>query len=794
MARVKKDFGAYTLEELRGGGGMGKVYRATQKALGKTVAIKLLRSVDADDETAVTRFRREALLGAGLNHEHLVQVLDFGLHDGEYFIAMEYVDGSDLRQWLSKYGPVPIEIAVLLMRDISRGIEHAHQRDLVHRDIKPGNIMFRRDGVVKITDFGLARQTGTSSIGVTLPGSVIGAPAYMSPEQANGEELDQRSDIFSAGVVGYELFGGVRPFPGDTYSAVRHNILTLEPRSLDDLSPLVPDEAVDIIAQMLKKDRAKRCRSMEHVRSVLEMVAEQMGLLRGDKDLLREYVQQPEEMTHGLRKKRQSYHMTQGIAYEKTGHEKYEDALLEFRRVVHLDPSNREAQKHIEMLKAELDVQRTRPFEPPKPPLSLSPSSSPPPPLPRPRPRPPDQVTQRKLIAACGGLVVLLAALFTYLWWVNRPATLRITARPVKSLVFVDETQLPALPTVERKIKKGDHRIRVEKAGYRPYDQVLTLRPGELRPLTIKLETLLGQPGRLRLVTIPPGARVYVDNQSQSAVTNFSIPDIPPGAHSIRVELDGYQPADRQVTVEPGESATVTFALVRISDAPVRIAEGGTLSISSRPAGAEIFLDGGARAYSRKTNAVLKDVKPGIHVIRLVKSGYAPNERTVSVSAGEEARVNAELRVAPGTMGTLDIEALPFAQYFVDGALRDANKGRVKLEVEAGRPHSVRIVHPVCGSKQWSSVRLEPGQVLQLKYNFQKDRGSIAVGHQGAWGYVELDGVRTDRTTPATLECISVGSHKVNLVREGFVVEGGVRSITVRTGERIQMSFKLIPK
>jgi serine/threonine protein kinase len=748
----EKDFGAYTLHELRGGGGMGKLYRATQKTLGKTVAIKLLRSVDADDENAVTRFRREALLGAGLNHEHLVQVLDFGLHDGEYFIAMEYVDGSDLREWLAKYGPVPIELAVLLMRDISRGIEHAHQHGLVHRDIKPGNIMFRRDGVVKITDFGLARQTGTTSIGVTLPGTVIGAPAYMSPEQANGEEVDQRSDIFSAGVVGYELFGGERPFPGDTYSAVRHNILTLDPRSLGVLSPLVPDEVVDIIAQMLKKDRAKRCRSMEIVRSVLEMVAEQMGLLRGDKDLLREYAQKPEEISQALRKKRQSYHMTQGIAYEKTGHEKYEDALREFRRVRHLDPSNREAQKHIEMLESELDVQRTRPIEPPKQSPTAAPKAPPeaPPKAPqRPAPQrvarddsPREQGILRQLIAASGGLVVLLAVLFTYLWWADRPATLKITARPLKSRVYVDDAQLPSSATVERKLKKGDHRIRVEKDGYRAHDQVVTLGAGEQRDLSIKLD-------------------------------------------SVQVEKAGIRVEETRATVEPGKE-------LRVSPPPTASVVGGTLYINSRPEGARILLDG--RPYSRTTNTVLKDVKPGSHTVRLEKNGYLPEDRATSVRAGGETRVNAELRVAPGTMGTLDIEALPFAQYFVDGALRDANKGRMTLDVEAGRAHSVRVVHPVCGSHEWPSVRVGAGEVLPLKYNFQKDKGSIAVGHQGAWGYVELDGERTAKVTPTTLECIPSGSHKVNLVRDGFVVEGGAKTVTVRPGEPATVSLKLIPK
>ncbi len=800
---MNKDFGAYTLHEVRGGGGMGKLYRATQKTLGKTVAIKLLRTVDTNDESAVARFRREALLGAGLNHEHVVQVLDFGIHDGEYFIAEEYVDGLDLREWLGKYGPVPIEIAVLMMRDISRGIEHAHQHGLVHRDIKPGNIMFRRDGVIKITDFGLARQTGTSSIGVTLPGAVIGAPAYMSPEQANGEEVDQRSDIFSAGVVGYELFGGERPFPGETYSAVRHNILTLDPKSLADLSPLAPDEVIDVIDQMLKKDRAKRCRSMEIVRSVLDRVADQMGLLRGDKELLGEYARSPVEISQALRKKRLSYHMTQGIAYEKTGQEKYEDALREFLRVVHLDPANREAQRHIEKLREELDTQRTRPIETPKPPSKPSGPKLAEPRQAQPKQARPEQKIVRQLIAAAGAVATVMLVIITLLWWSNRPATLRITARPLKSLLYVDEAQLPALPTVERKLKKGEHRIRVEKEGYRAYEKVITLGPGETRPLIIKLDSLVAQAAALRVETVPPGARVFVDGQPRAGVTNLSIEGITAGTHTIRAELSGYEPAERRVTVEPGQTPPVSLTLMR---------QDGTLRVSSRPDGARILLDG--RLYSRTTNTVLEHVKRGPHVIRLEKDGYVSEERTISVPAGGEIGVNPTLRkqpgnaatggqagdnvtpqAKPGKMATVRVQARPYADYFVDGEPRAKGMPSVELQLEAGRLHLIKIVHPSCGFYTWTIKAPKPGQVLPpLHYDFTRDRGSITVVSPGIWADIELDGQPTGHRAPYLFDCLPAGRHTVTLVRSGFIVEGGAQTVEVSPGKNAEVKFKLIPK
>jgi len=231
MNRMNRDFGAYELQKQIGKGGMAWVYLAVQKALERPVALKILYPQLAQDESFVARFKLEARAAAMMKHENIVQVFDYGSHEDQPFIAMEYVEGLNVREWMEKHGTPPIEITLIMLRDVCRGLEHAHRRDIVHRDIKPSNIMFTTDGMMKLMDFGLARRVEDHTV-MTMAGAVLGSWPYMSPEQANGQRLEKPSDIFSLGVVFYELLGGARPFLGEQPSEITAAILKSEPRPL----------------------------------------------------------------------------------------------------------------------------------------------------------------------------------------------------------------------------------------------------------------------------------------------------------------------------------------------------------------------------------------------------------------------------------------------------------------------------------------------------------------------------------------------------------------------------------
>jgi serine/threonine-protein kinase len=244
------------------------VYRAVQDPLGRTVAIKALKTSAAAEENVVTRFEREAKSLANLQHENIIHVYDFHEERGAMFIVMEYVQGIDLYDLLEKSGRVPYDVAAVVAMQVARALDYIHYRGIVHRDIKPANIMIARTGGVKVMDFGIARDTSFGDL--TEAGTGIGTPAYMSPEQVLGDKLDARSDIFSLGVVLYQMLTGKKPFVEDEKRSAMHKI-RLEPHtSARKLNPEIPRELNAIIDKCLEKQPRDRWRSAQHMVMALE--------------------------------------------------------------------------------------------------------------------------------------------------------------------------------------------------------------------------------------------------------------------------------------------------------------------------------------------------------------------------------------------------------------------------------------------------------------------------------------------------------------------------------------------
>src|SRR5258707_329142 len=222
--------GRYRIVRKLGTGGMANVYLAEDEVLGRRVAIKILNDRHAGDDQFVERFRREAKNAASLSHPNIVSIYDRGEAEGTYYIAMEYLDGRSLKELIVARGPAPIHLAVDYARQILAAIRFAHRHGIVHRDIKPHNVLVDGEGRLKVTDFGIARA-GVSQM--TEAGSIIGTAQYLSPEQAKGAPVDQTSDLYSVGVVLYELLTGVVPFSGDTpvEIAMKHLSSAPEPPS-----------------------------------------------------------------------------------------------------------------------------------------------------------------------------------------------------------------------------------------------------------------------------------------------------------------------------------------------------------------------------------------------------------------------------------------------------------------------------------------------------------------------------------------------------------------------------------
>ena len=288
----------YVIKRKLGSGGMADVYLAEDTELGRNVALKLLNERHAADEQFVERFRREAQSAAGLNHPNIVSIFDRGYAEGTYYIAMEYLEGRTLKELLVRNGPTPIPVSIEYARQILGALAFAHRNGIIHRDIKPHNIVVGSDGRLKVTDFGIARS-GASQM--TEAGSIVGTAQYLSPEQARGAAVDPRSDLYSLGIVLYEMLTGHVPFTGDTPVEIAMKHLSLAPEPPSALRPEVPHNLDALVMRALAKDPDQRYGSAEEMDAELGRVARGLAVSRETEEAMTQVIAgAPSETSHTM--------------------------------------------------------------------------------------------------------------------------------------------------------------------------------------------------------------------------------------------------------------------------------------------------------------------------------------------------------------------------------------------------------------------------------------------------------------------------------------------------------------
>ncbi|GJM44416.1 MAG: hypothetical protein DHS20C21_12580 [Gemmatimonadota bacterium] len=582
---MARSFRGYEIEKKIGAGGMATLYLGVQKALNRQVAIKMLHPGLADDDGFIARFEREAKTASSIGHRNIVSVFDFGVEDDVYYIVMELVRGGDLKQKLDKFGAFPPEVVLALLEEICYGLEAAHRQNVVHRDIKPSNVMFTEDGEIKIADFGLAREASDMQriSALTLPGSVLGTPAYMSPEQATGKEIDPRTDIYSLGVMAWELLTGEKPFQGASYSEIRDQIINSDPPPLASKAPVTP-EIQALVNRMLEKDPDRRFPSMRHVTRAIEDCMETLdpsgGLIKYRRKYLSKFALDTEAFSKELRHSAISAHLDRGNYFKQMGLAKIDDAVREFRYVLAMDPDNDKANTAIIELQKEAEQSGVR----------MPPEVNVPAPVERDtrelvgnkklEPKPPDLMDAPPATAAPADLGV--------------PEGTRVLGGTDKAAPGATRIIGPAgKPAPAKKGKKGKAAKKGKKAGG---------MPGWLIPAALGVITLIavlvlqpwsgggggGAGGVLALSSEPGGAQVFLRAPGSEEFTRYEsltscrVEDVEDGAWEVRFELEGFKPQLRRVPVAGKE------ALLHVKMVPLVTA--GRLSIQTTPPGAKFRL------------------------------------------------------------------------------------------------------------------------------------------------------------------------------------------------------------
>jgi serine/threonine protein kinase len=276
--------GNFKLIEKIGEGGMAIIYKALQPSLKRTVVVKKLKDPNKE---IIERFKKEALVSASFSQENVLAIYDFIYHGKFYYLIMEYVDGKDLRTIIDYFAPLPLDIASLIIREIAKGLEYTHTKGITHRDIKPSNILISYQGDVKLIDFGVAKDEAPSKL--TMTGMIVGTPSYMSPEQANGEKINNQSDIYSLGVLLYEMITGVKPFTGDTNTEVMMKIIKGKYISPRKYNTEIPFKLARIVRKCLQRSRKKRYQNAQELIRDLNNYIPWQGQTH-KKDLLSDYL------------------------------------------------------------------------------------------------------------------------------------------------------------------------------------------------------------------------------------------------------------------------------------------------------------------------------------------------------------------------------------------------------------------------------------------------------------------------------------------------------------------------
>jgi serine/threonine protein kinase len=621
-------------------GGMGKVYLSTQISLNRKVIIKEMATGLLTSANEIKRFENEARAAALLSHDNVIRIYDFGEDRGSFYISMEYVDGPDLETILRDPHCIP-EIALMIVLHALKGLNYAHQHQIIHRDIKPGNILVSKVGAVKVVDFGLAHAS-SQQMHLTATDTIVGTPLYMSPEQASGEEKKSiQMDVWSVGVLIYRILTGDYPFKGDNVPAILFNIVQAQQPPMEQLVPTLPDDLAGSINLSLEKDRAARLTGLGAIIESLQNYFYEIGV-RDTAETIRHYISDPAGCVKALSGKLLEYHGRKGIEYQEAGDR--ERAAAHLRSVKQFDPTYKPVARAVETIKRHTSsallkktasvpmTQRTGYHAAP------------------PEPEAAGGGKRLVIIAVVAALLVIIGAAAFFLVPKKKEPAVPAAVAPDTAAIGreavrrIDSARLAESIRLADSIRRADSAASAAEAAARSALPKLPQRKTVRTAAKPAVKTAVaapvppapaqGQNGVLKLSIFPSNAEVALDGVKLSAQETSSGKKLPAGMHQLAARAAGYEPYAKSVTVEPGAVQIVSIDLVK------QQAGQASLHVHSYP-WAELYVDGKFMGNTPTSKPLL--LSEGPHNITLKREGYKTHTETVSATSGELKKVKVQM-------------------------------------------------------------------------------------------------------------------------------------------------------
>ena len=724
----------YRIIESLGIGGMGIVFKAIHIKLEKIFALKMITPGLVMNENFLKRFQAEAKSLAKFEDPNIVRVYDLRSDDDRWFIVMEFVDGINLLEKIKRDGPFPWQEALPILEQMLSGISHAHASGIIHRDIKPNNIMITKDGTVKITDFGLAKDqtSGSSTLTVASGGTLY----YMSPEHVKGFSFtDKRSDVYSVGMTFYEMLTGSVPFKDiNSDFDIREKIVRKEFEKPTTINPDIPDELESIIVKAIAKDPEERFQTAEEM---LQAILDFEATVSKD---IRNFSQPVRKSENGSPKLKDSINI---LKAKILGGDK-----INFKNVPWFRVTSLALGLLVIIIFVSLVVKSN----------GKSPAES-----------------KAEIL----------------------PAHLSITSTPSLATVILDNDSIGLSPLKSYTLTPGQHSLRLTRNDYLPVDTTISPVSGNQLDLTFQLiskitdsESITEQvaeknestpnlePTTVYIQSEPPGAEIWMNNKYRGS-TPKKVTNLQPGDYRIKISKEGFEDATKKISLNGKSKPELMIPLT---------ASTGNMQIATVPESANIILDGEKIPQLTPTN--LKEIPVGEHQIEITKKGYASINRKLVVKKAETFDLKIEL---VKQMGSLGIQVRPWGSIYLDDKLQKSSSNiKYNLELPVNR-YKLKVIHPTLGVWE-KSIEIKPGETTELTVDFNytlkipvtaiDDFGNPIVAE------IYLDDHNTGKTTPAEI-VVNVGLHKFSVKKDGYTADNEETEILVDKGLDKPQNFLL---